>query len=261
MTAQDNLGPQRRRERRPLGTALFALLMLTLTALFAGLGTWQWQRLAEKRALIANVEHRLTQPPEHLPAANEWEAVAPEFYDYRPLTVTGTYVPADTVLVFTSLGAARGRYSGPGYWVMTPLVLTGGGSLFVNRGFIPQASGPAFAAGGPTPSGIVSLAGIGRAPERASSFTPAADVENRVEWIRDVERLARFAASAPPPFAPVYLDLPAGDPGALPQGGETVVEFPNNHLGYAFTWFGFAAITPIMLGFWLWRRGRTGKDR
>ncbi|HTN61521.1 MAG TPA: SURF1 family cytochrome oxidase biogenesis protein [Devosia sp.] len=45
-------------------------------------------------------------------------------------------------------------------------------------------------------------------------------------------------------------------PGVLPQGGETIVAFPNNHFGYALTWFGFAIITPIMLGFWLWRQRR-----
>ena len=45
-------------------------------------------------------------------------------------------------------------------------------------------------------------------------------------------------------------------PGTLPQGGETVVEFPNNHLGYAITWFGFALIAPILLVFWLRRTRR-----
>ncbi len=29
-------------------------------------------------------------------------------------------------------------------------------------------------------------------------------------------------------------------PGDLPQGGETLLSFPNNHLGYAFTWFDMA---------------------
>ena len=40
----------------------------------------------------------------------------------------------------------------------------------------------------------------------------------------------------------------------LPQGGETVIEFPNNHLGYAITWFGFAILTPILLAFWISRQ-------
>lgn len=231
--------------------------MLALTVLFAGLGVWQWQRLAEKEALIAAVGSRMSQPPASLPPAEEWQALAPGYYDYRPLTATGRYVPEGTVLVFTSLGAARGKYSGPGYWVMTPLALQRGGTLFVNRGFVPEASGAAFAAGGAAPPGEIMLAGIGRVSEKASGFTPGADTARRVEWVRNIDRLALLAGPALAPYAPLYLDLPAGDPGALPQGGETVVDFPNNHLGYALTWFGFALLTPVMLGFWLARRGRT----
>lgn len=261
MTVAGPAAPSPAFRRGLIGTAIFVVLMLALTALFAGLALWQWQRLAEKQALIASVESRLTLPPVHLPAVSEWEATGAEFYDYRPLTISGTYVPEGTVLVFTSLATAKGQHSGPGYWVMTPFAADGGGTLFVNRGFVPQASGPAFAAGGATPSGTVTLTGIGRASERAGSFTPGTDVENRVEWVRDVERLARLAGPAAPPFAPVYLDLPAGDPGALPQGGETVVEFPNNHLGYALTWFGFALLTPVMLAFWLLRQRRRPASR
>ena len=42
--------------------------------------------------------------------------------------------------------------------------------------------------------------------------------------------------------APFSIDADAsGDPAALPEGGETALEFPNNHLNYAVTWFGLAA--------------------
>ena len=39
-------------------------------------------------------------------------------------------------------------------------------------------------------------------------------------------------------------------PGGLPQGGETLVDFPNNHLGYALTWFGLAvALAGVFVAF------------
>ena len=66
------------------------------------------------------------------------------------------------------------------------------------------------------------------------------------------KRLARALA----PIAPFYVDLPAGAPGDLPQAGETVITFPNNHFGYALTWYGFAVVAVVMLGFWLWRQSR-----
>ncbi|MHB1104026.1 MAG: SURF1 family protein [Devosia sp.] len=235
----------------------FAVLMLGLTALFAALGLWQWQRLAEKEALIATVESRMVRNPSALPTADQWSALDTEFYNYRPLTVTGRFLPDETVLVFTSLASAQGKYSGPGYWVMTPFAFEGGGTLFVNRGFVPQQFGPAFVEGGAVPQGMLTLTGVARASEEAGGFTPGADPDKRIEWVRNTARLARLVDPVLAPVAPLYLDLPAGDPGALPQGGETVVEFPNNHLGYALTWFGFALLTPILLAFWLFRRRRS----
>jgi surfeit locus 1 family protein len=56
------------------------------------------------------------------------------------------------------------------------------------------------------------------------------------------------------PLAPVFIDLPAGLRGALPQGGETEVDYTNNHLGYAYTWLGFALTTIIMLAEWVRRQ-------
>ena len=42
--------------------------------------------------------------------------------------------------------------------------------------------------------------------------------------------------------APVVIEADATpNPGGWPKGGQTVVDFPNNHLSYAMTWFGLAA--------------------
>ena len=108
------------------GNAAFAILMLALTAVFATLGFWQLDRLREKETLIAAVTERTTAAPVPLPPLAEWVGFDAEVFEYRPVTVTGTFVPAETVRVFTSLSDARGQFSGPGYWVLTPLALTGG---------------------------------------------------------------------------------------------------------------------------------------
>ena len=236
----------------------FVGLMLALTALFLMLGLWQWQRMGDKQALIATVIERTEATPVELPTEVMWPELDFAAFDYRPVTVTGRFVPEETVLVFTSLTGARGTHSGPGYWVMTPLALEQGGTIWINRGFVPDTSRAAFAGGGLTQAGTVTLSGIARLPEEPGPFTPGIDATNRIDWIRSVERLSRLAAPALAPFAPLYIDMAAGEPGALPQGGETVVEFPDNHLGYAMTWFGFALLTPVLLGFWL-RRPRNAE--
>lgn len=234
----------------------FVVLMLALTGVFVVLGIWQVQRLAEKEALIAAVATRFEAAPIALPPAAEWVGFDAEVYDFRPLTVTGTFRHDQTVLVFTNLASAKGEYSGPGYWVMTPVMLESGGTVLVNRGFVPERLAESYAEGKAGPVGVVALAGIGRKSEEVNGFTPASDFVKRIDWVRNAERLAAMADPALAPIADLYIDLPAGAPGALPQGGETRVEFPNNHFGYALTWFGFALLTPVMLLFWVWRQRR-----
>jgi surfeit locus 1 family protein len=139
---------------------------------------------------------------------------------------------------------------------MTPFAVTGGGAVWVNRGFVPQRTGPGFASGGDGPAGELTLTGVARKSESVSTFTPPVDIPDRTDFVRTIDRLDTLADPALGPFAPIYVDLAAGPAGALPQGGETVVEFPNNHFGYALTWFGFAILTPCLLAFWVWRQLR-----
>ena len=235
----------------------FILFMLALTGLFAWLGIWQMERLAEKEALIADVDRQLTQPPYDLPPVDQWGAIDLETYAYHPLTLTGTYRNEEAVIVFTNLSEPKGRHGGPGYWLMTPFDAATGGTVFVNRGFIPQSSATSIL-GAPGPTGQQTVTGIALKPEATSAFTPGPDRTNRIEWVRDPVRLAAMAQIEGPVFG-LTVDAPAGEPGALPQGGETVIEFPNNHLGYALTWFGFALITPALLAFWVFRQLRPAK--
>ncbi|MDO8534518.1 MAG: SURF1 family cytochrome oxidase biogenesis protein, partial [Xanthobacteraceae bacterium] len=44
------------------------------------------------------------------------------------------------------------------------------------------------------------------------------------------------------------------NPGGLPQVGETLLVFPNNHLGYALTWYGLAAALAGVFSVFAWQR-------
>jgi surfeit locus 1 family protein len=234
----------------------FVGLMLGLTGLFITLGAWQLNRLAEKEALIAAVTDRMDDTPIPLPPVAEWIGFDPEVYNFRPVRITGNFRHDQAVLVFTSLAEPRGQYNGIGYWVMTPFVLDTGGTVLVNRGFVPERLANTYADDKAGPIGPMTLTGIGRVSETVNAFTPAADVNKHIDYVRDTKRLAGIADPGLAPVVDLYIDLPAGEAGALPQGGETIVEFPNNHLGYAITWFGFALLTPIMLVAWIWRQRR-----
>jgi surfeit locus 1 family protein len=242
-----------KRSMSPVKTWTFVVVMLALAATCAWLGNWQMQRLAEKDALIVAVDSRLHAEPVPVPQAEQWAALDLEALSYQPVSLTGSFRYNQTVTVFTSLANARGPASGPGYWVVTPFILAEGGTVFVNRGFVPQDFQEAAVTDGQGDDGQVTISGLLRPAEAAGMMTPAPNMSDRIEWVRNPERLSAMVDPALAPFAPFYVDLPAGPAGELPQGGETVVEFPNNHLGYAYTWYGFAIVAVVMLGFWLVR--------
>lgn len=237
---------------------LFAVLMLALAGTCVFLGNWQMARLGEKEALIAAVDQRLNGDPVPAPDVALWPSIVMDEWNFQPVALRGAYRYTQTVTVFTSLSDARGAYSGPGYWVVTPFELTGGGTVFVNRGFVPQDMQEVAALGdlhGDDP-GEVEVVGLFREGEVAGWMTPEPNMSERIEWVRDPVRLAAMTDPALAPVAPFYVDLLAGPRGELPQGGETLVQFTNNHFGYALTWYGFAIVAVIMLGFWLWRQAR-----
>lgn len=231
----------------------FVLFMLALTALFVFLGNWQVNRLEQKETMIAAVAERIDLPPEPLPPIAEWVGFDPEVYNFRRLTVSGRFDHEKTVRVFTALEGANGKFSGPGYWIVAPLMLEGGGILFVNRGFVPENQAATFANGGAGPTGKVVITGVARESEMVNSFTPGTDFGNSVEWVRNIERLKLFLDPDSKNVLPIYLNADAGEAGALPQGGETKLTIINRHFEYALTWYSLAILTPILLLFWWWK--------
>jgi cytochrome oxidase assembly protein ShyY1 len=52
--------------------------------------------------------------------------------------------------------------------------------------------------------------------------------------------------------APFYIDLEAPVPASgIPKPGPLHVHLKDDHLQYAITWFGLAAVVVIAFGFWL----------
>lgn len=224
------------RLRSLLWLALFTTLGL---AGLVGLGVWQLRRLAWKEALIAEVAARAAAAPVDAPPPADWASLQPVDYEYRHVRLAGVYDFAHQALVFRALDQPRGRFGGPGYLVLTPLLLADGADVIVNRGFIPFDQKGRFAELQQQSSGPVVVSGLMRASEPRNWFTPSDDPAHGQWFTRDPGAIA--AALKLPRAAPFTVDADAtGEPGDLPQGGETILAFPNNHLGYAFTWFGMA---------------------
>jgi surfeit locus 1 family protein len=219
--------------------ALIAPAVATLVGvvMLVALGNWQIRRLAWKEALIAAVETRSHAPPVDAPAEAEWPHLDPADYEYRRVRLAGAFQRDKQALVFRALADPHGRYGGQGYLVLTPLRLADGSLVLVDRGFVPDAD---KAAADDVGGGQTSVSGLMRASEARNWFTPADDPAKGLWFTRDVSAIA--AAEGLTRVAPFIVDADAGaDPDALPEGGETLLAFPNNHLSYALTWYGLAA--------------------
>ena len=238
------------------GPALAASLAL---ALLVSLGVWQLQRLAWKESVIAHVAARIHQPPEPVPPRAEWAGLGPDDYDYRHVRAKGRYLDREALIFRSSAPARDDRTAGPGYQVMTPFALSGGGVVLVNRGFAPLAWKDQPALRSAPPAGDVEIAGLMRPPEERNAFTPADEPDKGVWFTRDTAAMAAKLGLAE--AAPFALDLDAA-PNAKgwPHAGATELNIPNNHLSYAWTWFGLAATLAGVFGVWAWGKV-SGKRR
>lgn len=216
-----------------------------------GLGFWQLQRKAEKEALIGQIIARSrVEPPAALPRSEDWTPAADEF---RRVRVIGRFLHDKETLVHgLAAGAVPGRAL-QGFYVMTPLERSDGGTVLVNRGFVPtELKDPARREAGQAP-GETTVIGILRGSEPRTMFVPAPDPA-RGEWYnRDILGIAAAKGLGDiPPFL-VEADATA-NPGGWPKGGQLRVDLPNNHLQYAFTWFGIAGCLIGVFGVFAWRR-------
>lgn len=209
----------------------WSALSLAGIAVFLALGVWQVERRAWKLDLIDKVDRRIHAAPQAIPGPQQWPAVNARDDAYRHVRVRGRFIAHKDTLVkaVTALGG--------GFWVLTPLRTADGAIVLVNRGFVPADRRDDV---GPPP-GEVEVSGLLRVSEPGGAFLrsndPAAD-----RWFsRDVQAIASTRELSH--VAPFFIDADASvEERGEPVGGLTVVSFPNNHLVYALTWFGLAAM-------------------
>ncbi|WP_291617725.1 SURF1 family cytochrome oxidase biogenesis protein [Bradyrhizobium sp.] len=236
---------------RRLGFSLFTLAMV---AVLIGLGCWQLQRRAEKLALIAALDERLALAPVPLPLPGEWSALSPPKDEFRRVVFTAIYPRLPDAMVYGAGSALRDDVAGPGAWAFLPARLVSGEIVAVNAGFVQNTMQDRAqqdrAAGRLVTGQPVTLTGYLRFPESAGSLTPSENTGKRLWFARDVPAMARALDWGS--IAPFYVDLetPVPDSGT-PKPGPLRVRLKNDHLQYAITWFGLAAVMTIAFGFWL----------
>lgn len=238
-----------RNERRGLLLILAGVAFIILCAL----GTWQVQRLIWKQDLIDTVQSRIDLPPEPAPGPADWPALDLDEVDYLPVRVTGTFDNDREVHAYTALSDPAGPVGGQGYFVLTPLVTEDGWVVIVNRGFVPEANKEPDTRAEGQIDGVTEVAGLLRRAQGRNAFTPPDDVEGNIWFTRDPQAIGEALGIETGRLAPYYIDAfyDPDHPSGLPQGGETMVTFPNNHLQYAITWYGLALVLVAVVFAWM----------
>jgi surfeit locus 1 family protein len=218
-----------------------------------GLGFWQLERRVWKEELIARIEARTNAPAVAIPSEGDWKNVSAERDEYRRVTARGAFRHDREVQVYTVVSEQKGRLAGPGYWVMTPLELNSGAAVVVNRGFVPLDRRLPDTRSAGQVAGQTSVTGLLRMPEQATLFSPENDPARNAWYRRDPGEIAR--ALKLERVAPFTIDADATpNPGGLPEGGRTRINFRNDHLQYAVTWFGMALALAGVFAAFAWQR-------
>lgn len=223
--------PERRdRPGFPWGLTIVVAVAFVI---LCGLGTWQLQRLSWKRDLIARIDAL-----QRAPARPIAEVLAQARTDRD---VAYTRVSADcpglSRAPFARLYSLKDGQVGER--LLSACRLPDGGSILVDRGFLPDGAAAPITYATPSDQPL-QLTGILRKPDAASMFTPKHRPGGR--WFaRDLPAMAReLSAPGPVPyFLAVETRTNPEDPALIPAPIPT--DISNRHLGYVITWFGLAA--------------------
>ncbi|MEM9708078.1 MAG: SURF1 family protein [Pseudomonadota bacterium] len=219
---------------------LFPVFLGVLGAgILISLGVWQLQRLEWKERVLAEIDAKIAAAPGPVPLAP-----APETHRYAPVQGAGAFDGEEVHVLISVKGV------GPGYRVIQAFE-TGQRRILVDRGFIPTTEKGAGGALGPA-----RVIGNLHWPDEIDRFTPDPDIAANIWFARDVPALS--AALDTEPVLVVARQIEGAERATpLPV---TTAGIPNDHLEYAVTWFGLAAVWLGMTAFLLWRiYGRTNE--
>lgn len=206
-------------------------------AVLVSLGIWQVQRMHWKAGVLAEIEAMIHDAPIPLMAAPD-----PLVDKFRPVEVEGRFTGDYLEVLFGIKGAS------PGVLVIEAFDTADGRRILVDRGFVedevrlvprlPQAA---------------RIVGNLHWPQDATSSTPPPDEKTGLWFARDVAAMAA-KLSAEPTF--IVAREPTGDGiTPVPVDSSTI---PNDHWGYAITWFSLAVVWAVMTAALVWRiRQRT----
>jgi surfeit locus 1 family protein len=215
------------------------LATLVMLPALLWLGNWQLERAVWKQGLVDAQAARARLP------AVAFDSLGADFAGarYRKVVINGRY-RLDRQLLLDN----RMHEGHPGYEVLTPLQLTDGRMLLVNRGWVPAVPDRSELPAVDGPADALTLtASIDLPPDKIFRL---ADVEESGQrWPRVIQQLqpAQLKQLLGQPLLPVILLLdPAGAGGFVRDWKPVYGVTPDKHRAYAMQWFTLALVLLII---------------
>lgn len=208
------------------------LLGLAGVVLLCSLGIWQVQRMYEKRAQLDEMTAGISVPAVPVPLQLD-----PEKDRYRSVTAEGRFT-GETLYVLSGKPMI-----GAGVQVVSVLEMADGRRLLVDRGFLPDDDKHKQLT-----VREVKISGNLMWPRDSNQYTPPPDPKTGLWFGRDAVAMAALLKTEP---TFIVAREPTGDGiEAMPVDTSTI---PNDHWGYAITWFLLAAVWAVMTVALVWR--------
>lgn len=224
-----------------------AVIILIVMAITIRLGFWQRDRAHQKEALNAQI-----MAFEHAPAQRVGATpVALKDINFHRVIARGTFLPDQAVYLDN-----RPYMDQPGFYVVMPMKLTGGGAVLVNRGWLPRNLSDRtgiepFA----TPAGEVEIEGVAR-PNASLAFELGHGGSAPHEKIRQNLDVMSYAAETGLPLQPFVIQQQNDTADKLVRDWPAPTLGVETNYGYMLQWWGMAAAA---LGFGLYAARRAAR--
>jgi cytochrome oxidase assembly protein ShyY1 len=217
--------------RRWIGSAL---VILVLAGACVQLGRWQLHRLHDREARNHVTTSNLAAPPAPISEIVGPDHVVGPQHDWRTAVVTGRYDASKQIVV-----RYRNVNDRPGFEIVTPLILTDGTALLVDRGFLARQSSELAPTAIPAvPSGEVTVTGRLRRSEHGGHTSGGTPVDGTARLINGPEYSGPLGLKLYDGYLAVDQQQPAADPAFGKFPGPEIDDGP--HFFYALQWFFFA---------------------
>jgi surfeit locus 1 family protein len=224
---------------------LGGLLLAFLLPAFMSLGLWQWRKAESKTQLQMELDTRSHEAAIAMPTT----VVDGEALRYRRVILRGTFDATRQVLLDNQVHREQA-----GYHVITPLRIAGSDlHVLVNRGWLPAPADRRVLPAAEVPAGEVELSGIAVLPPRRF-FNLARQPTSGWAPVWQNLDLERFRQSVAYPLQPVIVQLDPAAPAGYVRQWPRPDERADRHRSYALQWFGFAATSLGIWGYFLVRR-------